>query len=132
MHVSSSVIPTLRYRDAPAAIDFLAKAFGFEPRMVVDGEEEIVEHAQLVLGTGMVMLGSQRDDAYGRLIDGSAVTSVYVVVEDVEGHAARARAAGAEIVSEPEAQDYGGSSYTARDPEGNIWSFGSYDPWATA
>ncbi|NNL70413.1 MAG: glyoxalase, partial [Acidimicrobiia bacterium] len=50
---------------------------------------------------------------------------------DPVAHAERARAAGAEIVMELEAQDYGGSEYAALDPEGNVWSFGSYDPWAT-
>ena len=58
----SSVIPTLRYRNARAAIDFLVAAFGFQARMVVEGEGDAIDHAQLVLGTGMIMLGSHRDD----------------------------------------------------------------------
>lgn len=124
------MIPTLRYRDAPAAIAFLTSAFGFEARLVVEGEAGIVDHAQLVLGTGMVMLGSHRDDEYGRLVDEGPSSSIYVVVTDVAGHAEQARQAGAEIVMEPTEEDYGGSNYTARDLEGNIWSFGSYDPWA--
>ena len=81
----------------------------------------------------MVMLGSARDDDYGRLVGGSErpfLSSIYVVVDDVAAHATQARAAGAEILREPAEQDYGGSDYTVRDPEGNIWSFGSYDPWA--
>ena len=64
-------------------------------------------------------LGGQSDPAPGR----------YLVVDDVTARAERARAAGAEIVIEPEEQDYGGANYTARDPEGNLWNFGSYDPW---
>jgi uncharacterized glyoxalase superfamily protein PhnB len=81
----------------------------------------------------MVMLGSARDDDYGQLVGGSEqpfLSSIYVVVDSVDAHAARARAAGAEILMEPQEQEYGGSDYIARDPEGNIWSFGSYDPWA--
>jgi uncharacterized glyoxalase superfamily protein PhnB len=124
----------MRYQDARAAITLLTEAFGFEPAMVIEGDGDTIDHAQLVHGTGMIMVGSARDDEYGRLVGGSDrpfLSSVYVVVDDVAGHAARARAAGAEIIMEPEDQDYGGSGYTARDPEGNIWSFGSYDPWAS-
>jgi uncharacterized glyoxalase superfamily protein PhnB len=99
--------------------------------MVVEGEEGVVEHAQLVHGTGMVMVGSDRNDEFGRIVhsSGRSSISIYVVVEDVETHAAVARAAGADIVTEPEAQEYGGSNYVVRDPEGNVWSFGSYSPW---
>lgn len=61
---------------------------------------------------------------------GGNTQAPYVIVQDVDGHCARARAAGAEIIMEPEDQDYGGRNYGARDPEGNAWSFGSYDPWA--
>lgn len=128
--MSSAVIPTLRYQDAPAAIEFLTAAFGFDSRMVVEGQGGTIDHAQLVYDSGMVMIGSRRDNEYGRLLDESAVASVYVVVADVAAHAERARAAGAEILMEPSEQDYGGSNYVTRDPEGNIWSFGAYDPWA--
>lgn len=130
--MASTVIPGFRYRDAKAAIAFLVDAFGFEPGLVVKGAGEIIEHAQLIHGTGMVMLGSTRDDEYSRLVGSDpspAATGVYVIVEDVAAHAERARAAGAEILIEPAEQDYGGSSYTARDPEGYIWNFGSYSPW---
>lgn len=135
----SSVIPTFRYADAPAAIAFLVDAFGFEVAMEVrDGD--LVEHAQLTLGDGMVMLGSLRrgsDRAFDELVTtvaaaGRPTSTPYVVVEDVRAHAERARAAGAEIVMEPREEDYGGASYSARDPEGNLWSFGSYDPWSPA
>ena len=129
----STVIPALRYADAPAAIRFLVDAFGFTAHMVVEGDPGTIEHAQLTHGSGMVMLGSDRNEgAYGEHVSSSGTTPIglYVVVADVAAHAQRARAAGAEIVMEPEEQDYGGSSYTAKDPEGNVWSFGDYDPWA--
>ncbi len=134
----SSVIPTFRYADAPAALDFLVDAFGFEVAMDVrDGD--LVEHAQLTLGDGMVMLGSLRrgsDRQFDELVTtvaaaGRPTSTPYVVVEDVRAHAERARSAGAEIVMEPRDEDYGGATYTARDPEGNVWTFGSYDPWQT-
>ena len=132
--MSSTVIPALRYNNAPAAIEFLVNAFGFTAQMVVEGENGIIEHAQLVHGTGMVMLGSDRDNAFGEHVhsDAGSSISLYVIVDDVEAHADRARTAGAEIVMEPEEQDYGGSNYAAKDPEGNVWSFGDYSPWAEA
>lgn len=131
--MSSSVIPSLRYADAHAAIRFLVDAFGFTAHMVVEGDTGTIEHAQLTHGSGMVMLGSDRNEnAYGEYVGASGTKSIglYVIVADVGAHAQQARAAGAEIVMEPTKEDYGGSSYTARDPEGNVWSFGDYDPWA--
>ena len=132
---TATLIPTLRYRDAAAAIDWLCTAFGFEKRLVVPGEDGTITHAQLVFGNGMVMLGSAWNDDFGRLQkplatpDAPASQSTYVIVSDVDAHHARAVAAGAKVVMEPEDQDYGGRLYACRDPEGNLWNFGSYDPW---
>lgn len=132
-----TIIPTLRYDDAPAAIEFLVAAFGFEAT-VEHRAGDIVMHAQLTWGDGMVMLGSTDrgdDDEFGRLVTtvaeaGLPTSSPYVIVEDVHGIADRARAAGGEVVMEPEDQDHGGVACAVRDPEGNLWNFGSYDPWA--
>jgi uncharacterized glyoxalase superfamily protein PhnB len=129
-----TIIPTMRYRDAARMIDWLCTAFGFERHLVVPGDGGTIVHAQLTLGHGMIMLGSARDDEFGRLVktarDAGAVTqSAYVIVPDVDAHHARAKAAGAEIVLDVEDEDYGGRGYSARDPEGQLWSFGSYDPW---
>ena len=131
----ATVIPALQYQDAPAAIEFLCRAFGFEKNAVYEGEGGSIAHAQLKLGNGMVMLGSVKDTEYGKLLvrprDAGGVTmSVYVVVEDADAHFARAKAAGAEIAREPVTQDYGGRDYTCKDPEGHIWTFGTYDPMA--
>jgi uncharacterized glyoxalase superfamily protein PhnB len=130
-----TVIAALQYEHAAAAIDFLCQAFGFERKAVYQGEGDTIAHAELTLGNGMVMLGSVNDTDYGRLLvrprDAGGVTmSIYVIVQDPDAHFARARAAGAEIVREPVTQDYGGRDYTCRDPEGHVWTFGSYDPWA--
>jgi uncharacterized glyoxalase superfamily protein PhnB len=132
----STVIPAMRYRDAVTAIDWLCKAFGFAKHLVVPGENGGIAHAQLTFGNGMIMLGSARDDEFGqwvkppREIDGVGTQSAYVVVDDADAHYARAKAARAEIVMEVEDQDYGGRLYSCRDPEGHLWNFGTYDPWA--
>ena len=134
---SVQVIPTLRYRDGAAAVDWLCRAFGFERHLVVPGEDGGVVHAQLGFGTGMIMLGSARDEEFDRWVKppasvgGIGTQSVYAIVDDVDKHCERARAAGAEILMEPADQDYGGRLYSCRDPEGHVWSFGSYDPLAS-
>lgn len=132
---SATIIPCLRYRDAPAAIDWLCRAFGFE-RHAVYSEGDTVHHAQLVFGNGMVMLGSaDTASEWGRRIaqpgdiGGLETQSPCVVVADVDAHYARAVAAGAELVQDIADQDYGGRGYSCRDPEGHLWWFGSYDPW---
>lgn len=132
---TASVIPALQCQDAPAAIEFLCKAFGFERKAIYAGEGGTVAHAQLTLGNGMVMLGSANDTDYGKLLvrpraAGGVTMSVYCIVEDPDAHCARAKAAGAKITREPQTQDYGGRDYTCKDPEGNVWTFGTYDPWA--
>ena len=130
------VIPTLRYRDAQAAIDWLGRAFGFEPHLVVPGPDGSVAHGQLVADGVMVMLGTARDDAFGTLQrppSGQACTqSPYIIVNDPDAHYERAVAAGAEIAMELVDQDYGGRGYSCRDPEGHLWNFGSYDPWVAS
>ncbi len=134
----TTVIATLRYRDAPAAIEWLCRAFGFEKHAVYPEDDGTIAHAQLVFGNGMIMLGSARDDEYGKTVKtpadvGGVVTGgVYVVVEDVDRHHARAVAAGARITDPLEDKGYGGRGYGCRDLEGYVWSFGSYDPWASA
>jgi uncharacterized glyoxalase superfamily protein PhnB len=103
---TATVIPALQYQDAPAAIAFLCKAFGFEKMAVYEGEGGTIEHAQLTLGNGMVMLGSAKDTDYGKLLvrpraAGGVTMSVYCIVADPDAHFARAKAAGAEITREP-------------------------------
>jgi uncharacterized glyoxalase superfamily protein PhnB len=129
------IIPTLRYQDAPAAIDWLCRAFGFERHFVVPGDDGTIAHAQLTFGNGMIMVGSVRNDEFGRLqktpaqLGGVGTQSPYVIVPDVDAHHARAVAAGAKVTMAPMDQDYGGRFYSCRDPEGHLWNFGSYDPW---
>jgi uncharacterized glyoxalase superfamily protein PhnB len=130
----STLMPTLRYRDAPAAIAWLCNAFGFTQRQVYAGSVSgTIEHAELEFGGGMVMLGSVRDTDSSRMMRhpdeaGGVTQGIYVVVADINAHYRRAKAADAEIVMEIMEQPYG-RFYSCRDPEGHIWSFGDYDPW---
>jgi uncharacterized glyoxalase superfamily protein PhnB len=119
--------PVLKYEDAHAAIDFLDRAFGFERQHVYEGENGGIAHAELKFAGDVVMLGSvsEGDPRFNRA---AGRTSVYVVVEDPDSLHARAKEAGAEIVMEPTEQDYGSRDFIARDPEGNLWSFGTYRP----
>jgi uncharacterized glyoxalase superfamily protein PhnB len=126
-HRTATVWPTLRYRDARSAIRFLVEAFGFEEVASYPGSDEsIVAHAELrwPLGGG-VMLGSAREDSVLATVPpGSG--SIYVVTEEPDRLYERARAAGATVLRELRDEDYGSREFTVRDPEGVIWSFGTY------
>jgi uncharacterized glyoxalase superfamily protein PhnB len=134
-NTTCTVIPALRYRDGMAAVDWLCRAFGFEKHLVVPGEDGSLAHAQLVFGNGMIMLGSGDHGEFSKHVkppaDGGAVSQgPYVIVDDADAHHACAVAAGARIVLDLVDQPYGGRGYTCKDPEGHVWSFGTYDPWA--
>jgi uncharacterized glyoxalase superfamily protein PhnB len=127
------MIPFIRYDDAPAAVRFLTDAFGFEQKLVVPGDEGTIAHAELTYGKGMVMIGSTRDDDFRLKTPhelGAATQGVYVIVEDPDAHHDRAKVAGAEIVYGLVDQEYGSREYGARDLEGHLWTFGTYDPFA--
>jgi uncharacterized glyoxalase superfamily protein PhnB len=120
-----SIHPVLTYDDAHAAIDFLERAFGFERVAVHEGDDGKVVHAELRFGEDLVGLSSTGagDPVFQQ---GTGKTVVYVAVDEVDSLHDRAKAAGAEIVMAPADQDYGSRDFAARDPEGNIWSFGTY------
>jgi uncharacterized glyoxalase superfamily protein PhnB len=132
--MGANIIPTMRYRDARRAIDWLCEAFGFERHAVHEGAEGEIAHAQLTLGGGMIMLGSAREDAFGELQrpadpDEAVTQSAYIVVPDADAVYDRARRAWARIVYDIKDEDYGGRGFSCRDPEGQVWNFGTYDPW---
>jgi len=130
---NATVIPTMRYNDAQAAIDWLRDTFGFTRHLIVEDDAGGIAHAQLRFGNGMIMLGSARDDEFGHLQQppsaGAVTQSPYIVVADIDDHYARAVAAGAKIAIEIKDEDYGGRVYSCRDPQGHLWNFGDYDPW---
>lgn len=129
---ASTVMPCLKFRDAPAALQWLERAFGFENHLTVPGENDTIAHAEMTFADrgdqGMMMLGSARKpdraDPWS-----TAPFGIYVVVENIDAHYARAKAAGAEIVVELHDTAYGSRDYSARDPEGHLWSFGTYQPF---
>ena len=133
----ATIIPCLRYRDAPKAIEWLCRTFGFEKQLVVPNADGTIAHAQLSFGNGMIMLGSvlEVETEFGRLIKqpdeigGFETQSAYVVVSDADEIYARAKAAGAEIVIDIKDEDYGGRDFSCRDLEGHLWNIGTYDPW---
>ena len=123
-----TVCPYLYYRDVAAAIDWLAKVFGFEKRMVMPGPGRTVMHAEMDIGAGVVMLGPANEQQGSRSPRdlGAVNQSLYVYVPDIDAHFARARSGGAEIVSEPVEMFWGDKFYAARDLEGHHWSFAQH------
>jgi uncharacterized glyoxalase superfamily protein PhnB len=123
------------YKDAPRAIDWLCKAFGFEVRIRVEGEGGRIEHSELTFGDAMVMVGDEqvhkdrgRKEVSPLSIGGHETMGVYCYVDDVDAHCARARAAGGTITMEPQTHDYGEEhwadrSYEVEDFEGHRWGF---------
>jgi len=139
MHKSNSsgsacIMPTMRYRDAAAAIDWLIKAFGFEKKVAYTAENGDVMHAELTYGDGMIMLGTSREDELTPYmgtpseLGGRSTGCVYVVVDDARLHHDRSVAAGAKIVRPLKTEPHG-SMYCCADLEGYLWCFGDYDPW---
>lgn len=131
----SSVIPSLRYRDAPAAIDWLVRVLGFEKHLIVPDDDKGIAHAQLTLGNGMIMLGSVADTPFNKLmkqpdeIGGAETQSCYLVVPDADAVHERVLAADGRIAIAIKDEDYGGRGFSCLDPEGHLWNVGSYDPW---
>jgi PhnB protein len=117
-----TVTPYLLYEDAAAALEFLQRAFGFQEIRRMEAPDGHVSHAEMRIGSGEVHVGQPDEPISPRRLGGTAVL-LYVVVEDVDAHFARARAEGAEIIDEPADQHYGDRRYAARDPEGHVWYF---------
>ncbi len=130
-------IPTLAYKDADAAIDFLTKALGFTVENVYRSEEGWVMHAELSLGKAFIMLGTSNNTSdFGKMtrtpeeVGGFNTQSPYFIIEDIDEHYETAVAQGAEIVMPIKDEDYGGRGYSCKDPESYIWNFGSYSPFS--
>jgi len=131
-----SLIPCLKYKDAPAAIAFLKDAFGFTEKAVYADpiDPKIIHHAELTLGDSMLMLGSV-GHGEERVVTpqetGKNTMSLYALIDDADAHSVHARLHGATILREPhDNEGYPGRSYDVIDTEGHLWNFGTYNPWA--
>ncbi|WP_308163540.1 VOC family protein [Bradyrhizobium sp. SRL28] len=124
--------PTMRCRDAEAMIRWLKDVIGFTERIVYR-KGGTVQHAELAYGSSILMLGQSRDGEYGKLvgdIGGRRTDALYVAVDDPDALHAKVKASGARIEMELHDTDYGSRDFACRDPEGNLWSFGTYRPKA--
>jgi uncharacterized glyoxalase superfamily protein PhnB len=133
--MAQSIYPALRYRDPKAAIAWLKSALGFTEHAVHEGDDGSIARAELALNGSMIMLGGVKDDSFGKSPrDLGAVTStVYIAVDsaaDVEALYKRAKSSSASIVREPNDTEYDSREFAVRDPEGHIWTFGTYRPLA--
>jgi uncharacterized glyoxalase superfamily protein PhnB len=127
--INKTVWPCVNYVDAPAAIRFLTEAFGFVSTLTVPDESDpsVIVHAELVWPEGGgIMLGTanRADSEFSQLATSCA--GIYVVSDDPHAVYAKVTAAGAKVVREMKDEDYGSTGFTAADPEGNLWSFGTY------
>ena len=135
MNNGTTIIPALKYIDAPAAIEWLCRVFSFKQHLVVPGDKGKIAHAQLVYNNAMIMLGSTGNGELDKYLKspgelrGINTQCIYLVVEDIDVHSNKTKAAGAKIILDIKDEDYGGRSYTCQDLEGVLWSFGTYNPW---
>jgi uncharacterized glyoxalase superfamily protein PhnB len=116
--------PYLYYEDVPAALDWLARAFGFRERLRMTNDDGTISHAEMEYGGAVVMLGRPGPDYRNPKRLGQTTASLYVQVDDVDKHFAQAREAGAAVLREPLDQDHGDRNYGVSDPEGHEWWFG--------
>ncbi len=121
------IVPSVIYKDSSVALDWLEKAFGFERSMVITDKDGNLGHCEMRFGDGIIYVGSEWTNytASPSSTGGKNTQSVHIHLKDgLDAHCARARAAGATIVQEPEDQFYGDRTYRAKDPEGHVWTFG--------
>lgn len=124
----SDIYPSITYNDAPAAIEWLCNAFGFVKRFVVLGDDGQVQHSELSIGTGVVMVCSPKPEL-GRLSPigmAGVCQALNVFVEDPDAHYKAAVAAGAKVIRELRTEEYGARGYEVLDPENHVWYFGNY------
>jgi uncharacterized glyoxalase superfamily protein PhnB len=121
--MTQTITPYLLYADCAAALDWLARAFGFEEVLRYTGEGGYVNHAETKFGDASIMMGDPGEQYRNPKQLGQETVGIYVEVDDVDAHFERARAAGAEILREPHDEEYGHRRYDVVDPEGHRWYF---------
>jgi uncharacterized glyoxalase superfamily protein PhnB len=131
----STVVAAMSYRDTERALKTLTETFGFAEHAVYRDDAGRLMHAELSFGNGMIMIGPVSDKGFGAMMRepskiGGVTATVYAIVTDPDAHHAAAVKAGLEIVMPLRDEFYGGREYSCRDPEGHVWTFGTYDPWS--
>lgn len=132
-NTSTPLMPVMRYRDCNKAVDFLTKVFGFSEGNAFRDDKGNVMHAELWFGNGGIMIGPVADTPFGKVMRqpdqaGGVTASFFCVVNDPDAHYARSQAAGFEMILPLRDESYGSREYSVRDPEGHVWTFGTYDP----
>ncbi|MGR3804576.1 VOC family protein [Marinibacterium profundimaris] len=128
------LIPATRYSDCEGALAFLKKVIGMEELAVHRDEAGVIQHVEMKMGDSLFMFGPEAETPFARYMTaprdtgGRETTTMYVIVKDVETHNAKAMAAGATIILPLEERPHGGLQYSLRDPEGHVWTIGTYDP----
>lgn len=120
----ATVTPFLFYEDVESALDWLSRVFGFRERWRLTTPAGAIAHAEIELDGGIVMIGNV--GGRNRQRPSTVRTAVYVYVDDVDAHCARARAAGAQILDEPADLPFGDRLYLAADAEGHEWYFAQH------
>jgi uncharacterized glyoxalase superfamily protein PhnB len=131
--MSAPISPVFLYESPLQMMDWLERAIGFARTASYDNPDGSLAHAEMALGASHIMIGAAREEGFGKYVKtprklGGPSQALYVAVDDADALHARAVAAGAEIVQPLTDQDYGSRDFTLRDPEGYIWSFGTYRP----
>ena len=122
--MATTINPVVHYRDLDAGANYLVETFGFVQHAVHKADDGTTQYIELSLNDAPLGLGPHTE---GSVFDtGPAV--VYISLDEVDSTHERARAAGAEIVMPPTDQDYGSRDFVAKDCEGNVWCFGTYQP----
>ena len=127
------IFPAYRFKNASAMIDWLTGTVGFTVHARYDGEDGKVAHAELAFGSSMIMFGDGKDDAFGEIVGAAGEQggkSLYVAVDDVDALFDRVKGSGTVIEEGLTERDYGSREFICRDPEGNVWCFGTYWPKA--
>ena len=124
----ATIFPIIRFNDADAGLAWLKDALGFEEHGVFRGDDGVVQHGELRLDGAWVMIGSESAESTDRFGHHAGKGFYYLAVDDAAAAFERARSSGADLTSELESREYGGCEFSLRDPEGNIWSVGEYDP----
>jgi uncharacterized glyoxalase superfamily protein PhnB len=124
----ATIFPIIRFNDADAGLAWLKDTLGFEEHGVFRGDDGSIQHGELRNGGAWVMIGTEPEGGDQRWGKHAGTGFYYLAVDDAGAAFERARSAGADLTSELEARDYGGREFSLRDPEGNRWSLGEYDP----